>query len=355
MKSDALAAALLPFKLLTNKNALSAAYSALELAPDRISGASSYAALDVAADLGTDATFCVDAAALSAVVTSLPSGHDFNIRADASAMFWECGSAKGKLALVPVEDMPRNTPRRRSPKSFTPSSDFIRALKLGGMSCGGDSMESAGIFGIVIAASDADTSIVYSCDNQTLAHCAAAGAWVQPGEDAVVLSPDAIELLTAVMGTAGRLECDATTVYYTDAKARCSVKMLAPLKKDLLGVKAHYDGGKMLPLPVERIGAFIGRANALAEDKKAVRVLVSAEEGRLILAFAETASSSEEYYLIEGLVNPDKRVVSVDAGKLARGLAQATHISLDFLSKQNVTLSHEKTGFTYLIAGKRED
>lgn len=351
MKSNDLVAALAPFTLLSNRNALATAYRCLEISPSRISGAASYAALDVLAELGITDTFFVEAASFIAIAKSLPDDQEVVLGVEDGALRWECGSASGQLALAEVEEMPRNKNRKWGAKPFKPSAEFMESLELGGMSCGGDSMASAGLFGVAITNSDGRNH-VYSSDNVTISTATSEEPFVA-STDALTLSPEAIKLIQAVAADGARMEYDDNTIYYADSDTRLMVKTISPIKEGVLAAAGRFPAGKMqVDLPSERIASFVKRATALTEDKKGARVNVGVHKSSLMLSFADALASSEEHLLVSGLKAADRRIVSLDASRLVRAMQHASKLDLSYLDQSVLVLVNPETDFRYIISGR---
>ncbi len=360
MKSGSITNDLAPFKALLHKGALSPLYRSLLLTPDKVVGYSSYAVLEITTQVGVTRTVCVDSATFLAVVASLPGQEELTLTHADGALEWKCGTARGRLALVALDKFPDMPAFPSGRPGATPTEEFIDALELGALSCGNESLQSVGLYGVVIDSRDMDSAngpSVYSTDNTT-SSCATPApvtGWEAP--DLVTLTPAAVGLLASLLVPGeGRLLLDATTVYYEDAITRCVIKQVPPLKHDVREILQRYAQADLrVPLPRERAAAFIKRATTLSETKKNLFVQLTAQNGQISLSFADGVTSSDEYYLIDGLRDmPATFTITVDAIKMARALAHTDEIVLDHLERHVLVLVRDLKGlFDYIISGRR--
>lgn len=357
MLSSDLAAYLSPFSMLINKNALSPLYRSLELSMDTIRGCAGYGMLEITGEFCLpEKTIFVEAASFIAVINSLPGDKEveFNLESD-GVLTWECGAAKGKLALLVIKEMPRIEPLNETAKEggWKPTAEFVQALKLGMLSCGNESLASIGMYGIVI---DTQEDIcVYSSDNITVSCAFVSDAAVQ-APPIMTFSPDAIRLLTTILAPdeeSAFIVFSEQGIYYEDGYIRASVKQLAPIKADITSILAAYSGGETTAdLPVERIQAFIKRINALAESKKSTYITLQASSGKLSMSFSDGLAATEEYYLVDNLEVPDLPPIKLDALKLGRALAHTTSIILDHIDRKVLVLQGDDPVFQYIISGQ---
>jgi hypothetical protein len=339
-----------PFRILCNRHALSPVYRSLELSPSKVVGAASYGILEVNLKLGLTDTIYIDAVTFLAVIDSLPQEEEFVLLHDQGVLNWTCGSAKGKLALVAIEDMPKISRVPRRP-AWAPPALLGPALERGALSCGSNTLASVGLHGIVL-----DNRLgltILSSDNTTLAACKLPGGPIPNAPDIMTIAPDAAALLAQVLGAEGRLECDETSLFYYDGGCKLLLKQVAPLKHDLAAVLKNFSESKIVaPIPEDRISFFLKRAAALSESRKHSYVTLHAMAGQLALSFTENAAASEEYYLVDGLdVGEGLRIV-LDAAKLARALAHVSDVTLDYVGRGCVIFRGKEPDFMYMIGGK---
>jgi hypothetical protein len=358
MKSADLAALLAPFKLLANKNQLSATYRALELAHTRngnvIRGASRFGMLEVHGEFGVPegAAIYVDASSFIAIIASLPAGEEVEFTLeDGGALAWVCGSAKGRMALMQIKEMPAIS-HGNGQNAWHPTAEFVEALHLGMLSCGNESLASIGSYGIVI--DTREDLCIYSSDNTTISVAFLTDARVE-GPEILTFSPESLALLAAVIDPSNdkaKLEFEEQGLYYRDGIRRCIIKQIAPLKVDISAILDKYaTQDYVVEMPTDRIQAFIKRIAAMAENKKSTIIKIGASRGKLNMSFQDGVASSEEYYLVDETDVPDMTPVDIDATKLGRALAHNSHIILDHIDRQVIILMGADPIFQYIISG----
>lgn len=354
MISNELRDALLLFRPVVSKTALSPTYRSLELGAGFIRGCSPWAQLEVKADLDLETPVVVDGQALMAVAAYLPDRAEVAVEATENALSWSCGSAKGRLATLPGVRMPV-IDRKPSWPGWAPPNELRRALHLGSISAASDSLAQAGMYGVVLDLRD--RIAVGSCDGTTIsfADIPVYDDTLTHAPELVVVSPEAAGLFSALLrDKSGKVWLDDKAVFYKSDTTRALIKQVPHLRNDLTTMLERYaDDAIVAPLARDRLTAFIKRVGAMAADKKASAVGISASEGRLNLTFLEGATSSEEYYLVDEI--PDMPEVQIDAVKTARALQYVEEIVLDHLAKHVVVMRGEGDGvtFSYLISGRR--
>ena len=358
MKSNELAKALAPFALLANKHALSPAYRVTQLNANIVRGCSSYGAVELGIELPFVAApkeaVYVDADAFFAVLKSLPA-EDIKFDLSNGVLAWVCGSAKGRLALASIKEYPTITAAEGAHGPWEPTDEFYRALDLGGLSCTNVALTSAGMYGIVIDNREGLT--VYSSDNITVA-AAEAGELIDGAPDVLTFTPDAVELLRLCISygeEVAQLYFSLYDVELVSGPLRMVVKQVPAMKHNFRKLLDTYAANDVVvPIPPERIAAFVKRATSLAESKRNAVVLISGVEGRLSLAFEEGTSSSEEYYLVENVQVPDIAPIQIDSARLARALAHVDHVILDHAARSVLVFGGgDDVPFTYLLSGRR--
>lgn len=342
---------LAPFKLLANKHALSPMYKSLELSENMVRGCSNFGMLEVTMNLGIEGTMYVDASTFLAIIDSIPQDQELILADDNGVLLWACGSAKGKLALAVIENMP-TIARRNKPDAWTTPAELADILELGALSCDSNTLASVGMHGVVLD-NRGGALAVRTSDNITIASAELPGVSIPKAPDMVTMAPEAAALLAKVIRPGGKLEIDDTSIYYRDDGCRLVLKQVAALKHDLAEVLGNFSEAELVaPVPRDRIMAFIKRVGALTESRKSLYVELHAQAGQLALSFAEAQAGSDEYYLIEGLKLPAELSIKLDAGRLARALASIDEVVLDHVGKGAVVFHGKKPEFTYMVAGR---
>jgi len=349
MLSTVLETVLSPFRLLANKGALSPQYRAIELAPTRISAVAPFGAATVLAPLGITETVHVDAAAFLATVSSVPNA-EMHLSIKDGSLVWRCGTAKGRLGLMPDVVLPRLP---LAGKQIPVTDQLIRAFKLGALSAGGarDGMGTENMRGVVL--DNRGQPMVYATDNATLSvYILGDTPLIMP--ELATISEQGAELLASVMRPGGSLSVTDTALMYQSDTVAAMVQQTRPMEYDL---RAHidryeYDTDQVLEIPAERIGAFARLASTLAAKAANSRVQLTVGDGQLALSFQEGSTQMDEYYLTDALQGfPTQDPVELPADKLVKVLAHAKGIVVEHLH-QNPTVIFCDGPFRCLVSGQ---
>jgi hypothetical protein len=357
MKVAILQNLLAPYRMLCNRHAMAPQYKSLQLAPNLIRGCASYGILETPCEMDLDVTgHCyVDAHTFLSVVNSLPETEEILMGVESGVLLWAAGTAKGKLATLDVPNMPEITGTTTAKDHYVVHAPLILALRAGIISCLDQSLQTVGMYGVVM--DNRDFPVICTSDNTTI-------SWATFGEDPVTvfpdlcyLSPDAVVLLNSIIIDGNTLSCFAEDKFLYESKYRRFLfTTVPPVKHDIKSALGKYveKDGHAIPIPPDRIQAFIKRATALAESKRSTFVEIGAAEGHLSISFTEGAAQSDEYYLVDNKTLPDMIPARIDASKLARALALADELVMDYIQDKVLVLRHSKTGFHYVIMGQSD-
>ena len=352
MLSSVMAACLAPFAQMANRHAMSAVYKSLEIGPDYVRACSQYGMMDAALKLGVEQPIWIDALTLVSVLKSLPA-EEINFTVKGNSLEWECGLSTGKLALLGEQKIPRiESSVIPQSEAWAPPDSFIDALDLGSIACGSIGMASAGVYGVLFDNRN-DFSIL-SSDNITVASCKVS-AIVPAFPDLITFSPDAVAMLETVLDgkTEGvAIAIDSKALYCVNKAFRLLLRPIPPIKHDLRQIISNFgEGNSVAAIPEERLGAFVKRALALAETKGQSYVSLAAASGALSMSFAEGASASDEYYIVDGLVVPTLPEIKLDAGRVARVLGYASELILDHIERRVLVFRGKTPPFLYMVSG----
>lgn len=348
MLSTVLESLLSPFRLLANKTAMSPQYRALELAPQYIRAVAPFGAAQVKTTLGIDETAHVDGPAFLATIGSVPNA-EMELSVKDGSLVWRCGTAKGRLGLMPDVALPR-LPLGGTPIPVTDR--LIQGFRLGALSAAGArSIGSDGMRGVVL--DNRGQPMVYATDSATISVYIVADAPLAMPE-LVTISEQGAELLANVMRPGGSLSATDTALVYQSDKAVAMAQQTRPMEYDLRTYIDQYDyaAGQVLTIPAERIAAFARLASILAAKAADSRVQLTASDGQLALSFEEGATQMDEYYLTDALKGfPISDPVELPADKLVKVLAHTNGIVVEHLH-QNPTVIFCNGPFRCLVSGQ---
>lgn len=347
MLATELYAKVAPFAMLCSKHALSPNYRALMLSNDKVRGCASFGAMEVDVNLGLEREIYVNAEAFLQVTRSL-SNKDLELSVRENVLAWKCGAARGQLAILSEKISIDETTFVVEPVFELPAG-FSRSLDLGSIAAGTTALLSVGLYGVLL--DNGSILKAYASDDTTISICKLS----DPVDDtalAVTLSPDAAKLLATITRKPAMLSFSATAVFCKTGDTRLVLKQVPALKHDIKSIAAGFSKSEIsLPLDREIITNFNRRADALAEEGKAI-VTIRVEDGMTKLAFVDGVSSTEEFYLVDAASDISVDPIHIEARRMSKALAQATNIVFDY-AEQNVLVLRGENEFAFVISGKR--
>jgi hypothetical protein len=357
VKASDIALALSPFKLILTKNAVSPVYTALKLTPKKVCGLSAYANMEVNTEIGIDGECFVNANAFLTIIDSISVDNEMTFSVKEGVMNWKCGSAKGRVATMVVEDEIVSIKKKGNTETaWEVAPGFGKALELGAVSCDNNGLASVGLYGIVV---QNDTRLrVYSSDNTSISYCEGAEYGIEGMPEKFTLSPEAAAVLSAVCRRSeGHIHFEQNGIFFFSPASRLVVRYSDPIQKDIYKIVEKFKRkGTTVPIPGPIIRSFIKRASVLAERQALTEVILTVGEGRIALSFEQNTNSSQEYHLAEALDNlPAMPPVKLNAQKLVRALQGASDILTDHLAQRVLVLRGRKPQFYYMLSGQGVD
>jgi len=344
---------LAPFQKMVDKKAMVASYRALMLTNDYVRGNAPFGIMEIEVDLNLGRDINIDGEEFLSVIKSLPNA-ELELSVKDTKLVWECGHAKGQLAL-----MGDNIEIPELPDEIEPDDEleegFSEALIRGSLSAGGAHLLSAGLFGAVIANTD-DGLYIYGSDDPTVSS-ARLGDTLPGSVERCALSPEAITMLGLIANEGGALLAfDEKVVYCNTETTRLVLNQISPPKHDVKELAENFTGPweTTALLDHDTISTFIKRAEALSTDGNSPFVAISIENGQARLAFESGKNSSEEYYIVEGGSDISVAPIVVEAKRMSKALSFATHLVFDHAEDDALVLSGENE-FLFVISGKKPD
>lgn len=354
MLSTNLSTVLKPYKALINRAALSKTFQCLQLSPGKVLGCSTATILETNADHGLMETVYIDATTFLLVMDSLPDGKEVKLSVTDDVLHWECGSARGRLATMLIDDMPKFPKVPTDAGAWTPTKDFVTALRLGALSADSNALLSIGMYGVVI--DNRGPLVIMSSDNVTISACTV-GDVKLPGPDIITLTPEPAALLADLIQTeSGTLEFTSDAVFYEDKYCRYFIKQVPPLRYDSLEQLNKFLAATMVAgIGSDAVHSFVKRAGALAENRRHTYIALEASDGQLALSFEEGVASADEFYLVKDLMVGTMPPIQLDAAKLARVLPHITEVVLDHITSRGaLVMRGHSPEFSYLIGGRTQ-
>ena len=340
MKADDIYSSLEPFRLLSRKG-LSPIYRVLHCTPEKVSGCATFGQMEIEIDMGLSEPIFVYTDNFLALLRSLPA-QEVTFTCVGHALEWECGKAKGKISCVEDIEMPSfewKQPHTALAKDFAKRLDSIDL----GLS---STLLSVGVYGFTFE--NGHDLRAYCSDTISIASVKLAET-IAKSPDKLTLNPEAVKLLMKMIRNEPKIIFDDTSVYLETDDAKLILKQIPKLKHDIKALASDFTEHKITaPLNSDVIGAFMRRADALAEDKNNTHIFISLDKGAVALRFEDERSMSEESY--EAETNVVTKPVKVQVSALVKALPYASEMVFDYAEK-GVFVLRGDNDFFYAISG----
>lgn len=357
------------FSQLTNKLAPVEQYRALGISPETgIRGCALFGAMRLGIDLGLDREVFVDADDFVQILRSLPD-QEFQAAANASVLRWECGTARGHLALIAPERCTIPLPEPVEASALV-GPQFARGLELGALSCGLLLVRTLDLEGVQLRNRGEDCW-AYASDSYTLSAGRLGAALPLADGQILTFKREAVDLLVALAHSeedAAAADdpprqpeilfgCSERAIYcVTGGGVEAQVNQVAPLRHDVAQLLEPFLAQRVqVPLNRQAVASFLRRAEVLAETQQRALVEIGIDHGRTVLRFDEASGSTEEYYLVEGQPVADVASVRLEAHRMAKALANADRLVFDYADRSVLVLRGHGDDFIFGICGKPDE
>jgi hypothetical protein len=388
---------------LADHRALSLRYRVAAVTHDSIRACAPYGVLECMIELGIKDEIFISAEALVNQLRHC-ADQEFTIEIKNNALYYYCGSATGRLALLDTVTVP--IPQFDG--DMAPLNEqFGERLERAAIACEApaSTLRSVGLDGIQITNRNG-SAYGYASDNTVLSACRLGSAL--PINGTITLKPEAVELLVAVTqrlakaapALAGRhdpgsnraaeqeallgaeLQAQVATGKLSFAEAARQVTPAGTVQEALFGSDAstvfcllpptmalqlnqfpplQYDIGERLqkflgetttmPLQRETVSEFLKRADGFP-DKQHALIEVNLDRGAVRLAFTDTPGATTEHYRLSDAPDISTRPVRIEARRLARALTYTSHLVFDY-AEQNILVLRGPGEFVFVISGRQ--
>lgn len=334
---------------ISNPSSLVALYRSVELSDRSIRVCSEFGNIHILYETGVKNSILLDCQALLAITQSLPGDADIILQEETNRVKWTCGDARGHLNFIQTDDKIPQINHDNFP--WTPPQDFSNAILLASSACQAAAV-SIGLYGISVEP-DGDKLRFLSSNSISLA----ATSIVKDGYPGskVTIRPPVPVIISALLSACQDCTLDITDngIFIIGSWLMAHLPLGTSLEHDLKSLADKYTKSDIkASVNVEAVKKFINRARNLTDSKSNFTVSLKVENGKLILTHEAIGSSTEEWFLAEGLpptANYQSVVLPADLLLLPLGFIQ--HVVLDYISDQQLVLRGENPQFTYVISG----
>lgn len=337
---------------ISNQSSISELFRCVELTSNGFRTCSEYGNCEVWIDLPIQGPLLINTAAFTSVINSLPSSSDIEFRQTNEKLSWSSGSAKGHWAL---NSFTQSIPLIPSNKDFTwiPSSEFADALDLASSACQSMTV-SIGLFGVIFEV--VDNRLRLSSSNSISLATSSIPLDGYPIRETITIRPPIPSILSMLLKENKEMQVaiDKDGIYCLSKSGAVQLPLSPPLELSLGDVIAKYQNAEHIAkIEAKAISQFLNRAKALSDKNLPVEVSLQVSQGKLLLEQKSAASSSEEYFLCQG-IDPSKTFDSVvlPLNLMQTSLGHATEAVLDHLGGNVLVLRGEKPQFMHIVGGK---
>lgn len=334
----------------SNQSALTSLYRSVELNKNILRCCSEFGNLAIAMDdTGLTGPVLLDASAVSAVSGSLPGEAELILKEKDGKILWTCGSATGRWNIVQSDHAIPALTHNTFP--WKPADDFANALILASSACQAAAV-SVGLYGIVLEP-EGDQLRLISTNAVALASVSIDKGTFPVGK--ITLRPPVPGVLAAFISNCPNCMLDITEegIFVQGDWLQAHLPISAPLQHDLKGIADQYKATtQVATINNNAVKQFITRARNLADKNAFFTVVVKVEGGKLVLAHNAIASSTEEWFLADGLNTAlSYEALPLPADMLLVSLPHIKTVIFDYLNQKRLILRGTAPEFCYVISG----
>lgn len=349
MKAGELANLMGPFAIAANVSSIEASYNRIILHQQTMAIITASVRMWAKAPTEFDASIELEAKDFIGLVRSLPEQKELLLECDENKLRWECGSAKGGIALQPGRDVPDEPDMLKGATKMDKA--WGRMFDLGSAACTNVALKSVGLDAAAIYP-DKDATWCLSSDDVSIAACLHKGPPLKGMNKPVYIGPKEAQLVAMLCQRGGLAVVDDKMLRYQDDHLTAEIALSRDLKHNLLKVMERLRETEEIEidLPRDQIETFIGRAALLSQVKHRVPVSIMVQKGKLSIFFDEQTAYAEEYYLAKVPDGIDYEA-KANGTKLAQALANCDQLVADQMKEKHLIFRSKAKDFYYAVGG----
>ncbi len=353
MKVKNLTSALKLINKISNHSSLTSLYRSVELQEDFARAISEFGNIHVllAETTGLKNPVLIETQALLSISSSLSPESDINLEEKVNHIAWDCkkDEAKGKLNFVVTDHTIPEIDHTQFP--WTPPKEFGKCLNLATSACQAAAV-SFGLYGISVEPVD-DKIHMMSSNTISLA-----ATQIDKGDfpdKKFALRPPIPSIISSILEACPTSTIDICDdgIYIRGEFLLAHLPLGVNLDHDLKAIADKYTcTNKVIAVNSPSVKRFVTRARNLTEKQVSFTVSLKIEEGKLLLEHKGISSSSEQYFIAEGLdATLNYQVVSLPADLLMLALENVDRVVCDYLDQKQLILRGSNPDFLYVIGG----
>lgn len=336
---------------ISNQSTLTSLYRSIELDKLRVRCVSEFGNIELTTeDTGLTKPVLLDTQAVLTQVANLPQDADIVLTEEENKIKWVCGSAKGHWNEVhtdyPIPEITHTTYPWQPPKNLP------EALLLASSACQAAAV-SYGLYGITMEP-DGDKLDFFSSNSIALAATKIDLGGYAGGK--ATFRPPVPGIIAILIRTCPNVMMDVTKegIFLSGDWLKAHLPLGADLKHDLKAISGKYTKcehtAKVDSVSVKK---FINRARGLLDKNSSFTVKLIVSEGKLSLSHSGIASSTEEYFMADGLpTDISYEGIDLPADMLLMPLEFVSTVVFDYMKDKQLVLKGENPEFTYILGGE---
>lgn len=336
---------------ISNPSSLSSLYHSIELGPEQMRCCSEFGILEIKTDpTGLDKDCLIDAASILSIAASLPATGDIELEEKNNKINWKSGAAKGHLNLITTDNKIPAIDHKDYP--WKPGQTLADALLLASCACQAAAV-SVGLYGITIEPEGQNLHLLSSNSISLASATVELGTF--PGGK-ITLRPPVPSIIAALIRTCPGCALDVTKegIFIEGDWLRAHLPLGVNLTHDLLKLAGSFTS-KTNSAKIDNVAVkkFINRARALSDKNVSFTVGLRVEQGKLALEHRGIGSSTEEYFLAEGLdATLNFASVALPGDMLMLPLGFVENVIFDYLPAQQLVMTGATPEFLYVVGGE---
>lgn len=336
---------------ISNPSSLTSLYRSIEIDVARVRCCSEFGNIELTTDpTGLTKAFLLDTSSVLTQVINLPPDADVTLTEEENKIVWKCGNAKGHWNVVHTDYPIQELTHEGYP--WLPPKNLPEALLLASSACQAAAV-SYGLYGIVMEP-DGDKLDFFSSNSIALAATKIDLNGYAGGK--ATFRPPVPGIIAALIRTCPNVMMDVTVdgIFLKGDWLKAHLPLGTNLKHDLKATYLKYDkADHTASINNVAVKKFITRARGLLDKNSSFTVKLIVEEGKLSLSHSGIASSTEEFFMAEGLpADIVYQGVDLPADMLLMPLEFVSTIVFDYMDQKQLVLKGIDPEFTYILGGE---
>lgn len=295
-------------------------------------------------------------------VKELPQASEIIFTENDNHLAWKCGSATGRWNFVLTDHSIPKINHQTFP--WVPPDSLGISLRLASAACQSASV-SVGLYGISIEVVGEELFLM-SCNSVSLA-----ATKVEKGSfpvDKIVLRPPVPEIIAALVSECPGCRLDITDqgIFIDGGWLKAQLPLGKKLDQDLKKIYDKWTTSAQHTAKIDSgaIKKFIARARILSDKHTSFTISMKIADGKLLLSHSGISSSSEEFFICEGLdptisftssqeveVEEENQGVALPAELILVALSFVDEAVFDYLPQNTLVLRGKDPVYTYVLGG----